>query len=566
MKTTESSRETEVLSSAKNAQLALAHRPSVRTSTRRLAQYAALAALTTVAVEAYSPPAYSCSFNNLTSCVTGPVKAVKSAAETTWNWVENQASGVGNWFKDQGLGIAQFAVRDIWGKLLFVFSCPYGKTSGVLIACFPDGSMQKGRITDALDFIAKDTRNTHTYVTVSGSSATPHNFQPSSFLPSRIAYILDGHSSVAQAYTRGAPPPDQQAVTTAIKTGMSAPMVFWPRAYSDLPTTVRLAGLLVHETDHTRFGYQHSCGDGADANEDGPYGTQIQYLAKLSRTGNPGRSLSAFDREGAWDEAVNRLGQICNSAARTRLWNTYLNSKMMAQIGVFRNGTWFVDRNSDGAWNSGDRSSSFGMTGDKPVVGTFNCQSQYNEVMVTRGSTWFWSRNNQEWDGGDSSFTYGSNPIPVMLNSRVVAFQDGAWLVDQNNNHVQDSGDSTYYFGQAGDLPVTGVWNPALGASSKIAVFRGGTWFLDFDGSNGWSGGDTAFDFGGPGDLPFAADFNTANAGFEVGVFRNGDWLIDFNGNHSWDGPEAGDKLLHFGQAGDVPVVAPLNWGPFTCP
>jgi hypothetical protein len=43
-----------------------------------------------------------------------------------------------------------------------------------------------------------------------------------------------------------------------------------------------------------------------------------------------------------------------------------------AEIGVFRQGTWYIDFNGSGGWEGtpgGDRIYTFGMAGDSPVTG-----------------------------------------------------------------------------------------------------------------------------------------------------------------------------------------------------
>lgn len=48
------------------------------------------------------------------------------------------------------------------------------------------------------------------------------------------------------------------------------------------------------------------------------------------------------------------------------------NGDGTVQIGVFRNGTWYLDADGNGAWEGGaDSILSFGMTGDSPVVGNW---------------------------------------------------------------------------------------------------------------------------------------------------------------------------------------------------
>jgi len=65
-----------------------------------------------------------------------------------------------------------------------------------------------------------------------------------------------------------------------------------------------------------------------------------------------------------------------DSKGATSGWSSGLAVTIMAsnvpdQIGVFRNGLWYLDYNSNRNWDpsSGDVSCWFGTSGDKPVAG-----------------------------------------------------------------------------------------------------------------------------------------------------------------------------------------------------
>jgi hypothetical protein len=235
-----------------------------------------------------------------------------------------------------------------------------------------------------------------------------------------------------------------------------------------------------------------------------------------------------------------------------------------AQIGVFRDGTWFLDANGDNAWNGEptDAVAYFGQAGDLPVASKrCNPAAQTKEILVTRGSSqWFGTANDFVWNGGDSSFVFGlsSGPMfPVILRDRIAAVVHGTggWLWDQNNNRVFDVGDLSFGYGVTGDLPVAGRWGS--GITEGPGIFRNGLWIVDSNNNFAMDGGDAQFSFGTSGDLPVVADFNPNVTGSEIAVFRSGTWFVDFNGNRTWDG---GDQTFYFGQAGDIPVVAIASW------
>ena len=93
-----------------------------------------------------------------------------------------------------------------------------------------------------------------------------------------------------------------------------------------------------------------------------------------------------------------------------------------SQIGVYRDGVWFLDYNGNQQFDDCemDRCIGFGLPGDDPITG--------------------------DWDGS------GTTKIGV--------YRDGGWFLDYNGNKQFDDceTDRCIGFGRAGDVPVTGVW------------------------------------------------------------------------------------------------------------
>jgi Tectonin domain len=294
-------------------------------SWNKLLPVAALSCAVIAGSSSYAKPAYSCSWTDPLSCFIGGGGVTPTPTPDIKGWIFNGADGIGNWFKNLGKGIGQFAVRDVWGNLITTFSCPFSTYGayGTTMACFSSGAMETNRVLGALDFIANDNRNDFTYVTMSGGTPVTHSFAPASFSIGRIAYIMNGYASEASLFNLYSQDANADASTIFVQTGTSAPVSVWPSAYQNYTTNAGLAGTLVHEADHTRFG-SHTCGSAADTYEDGPYGTEIQYLARIWRTGHPAFTLPALDRDLAWDKAVAKIGQLCDPGAQQRVWNKYL--------------------------------------------------------------------------------------------------------------------------------------------------------------------------------------------------------------------------------------------------
>jgi hypothetical protein len=130
-------------------------------------------------------------------------------------------------------------------------------------------------------------------------------------------------------------------------------------------------------------------------------------------------------------------------------------------LAVFRSGQWLVDYDGDHGWNdSKDRTFSFGLPSDLPVVG--------------------------DWDASGKL--------------RIGVFRNGSWLVDYDGDYQWNSSkDRVYNFGLPGDLPVVGDWDGS--GKLRIGVFRNGSWLVDYDGDYQWnSSKDRVYNFGLPGD------------------------------------------------------------------
>jgi hypothetical protein len=131
-------------------------------------------------------------------------------------------------------------------------------------------------------------------------------------------------------------------------------------------------------------------------------------------------------------------------------------------IGVYKDGTWYLDWNGNGAWDSGvDKICFLGAFGWMPFIGNWKATGN-SCIGVTNGQQWYLDGNG-----------------------------DGTW----------ESGvDETYSFGAFGWTPVLGDWNGD--GKTEIGVYQNGAWYLDFDGSGSWTAGDKTFNFGATGWKP----------------------------------------------------------------
>lgn len=110
------------------------------------------------------------------------------------------------------------------------------------------------------------------------------------------------------------------------------------------------------------------------------------------------------------------------------------NGDGVSNIGLFRDGTWYLDVDGNGRWseNADIYIERFGQAGDIPVVGDFN---------------------------GD-----GIDEIGV--------FSSGQWHLDSNGNRAIDAGDKSFELGGAGDVPVVADFNGD--GVDEVALYREG--------------------------------------------------------------------------------------------
>jgi YVTN family beta-propeller protein len=92
-----------------------------------------------------------------------------------------------------------------------------------------------------------------------------------------------------------------------------------------------------------------------------------------------------------------------------------------AKIGIYRDGTWYLDRNGNGDLDAPGTDGFIswgGVPGDLPVVGDWN-NSGSTKVGIYRDGTWYLDRNgNGSWDGcgTDACVSWGGVPgdVPVV--------------------------------------------------------------------------------------------------------------------------------------------------------
>jgi FtsP/CotA-like multicopper oxidase with cupredoxin domain len=226
----------------------------------------------------------------------------------------------------------------------------------------------------------------------------------------------------------------------------------------------------------------------------------------------------------AWDGTPNdKLNSFIPPVANgTPVWGDWDGSGT-SKIGIYKDGIWYVDLNGNGIWDGTptDAQYSFGIgiPNAIPVTGDWN-GSGPTKIGVYINGTWYLDLNgNGAWDGTptDARYSFGigvANAIPVTGDwtgtgtTKIGIYKTGSWYVDLNGNGAWDGTptDALYSFGGgiANAIPVTGDWTG--NGKTKIGIYTNGTWYSDLDGNGAWDGPsiDAQYLFGNgvPGAVP----------------------------------------------------------------
>ena len=203
------------------------------------------------------------------------------------------------------------------------------------------------------------------------------------------------------------------------------------------------------------------------------------------------------------------------------------------RIGLFCDGTWYLDMDGDNLFTGADRALNFGWAGVLPVVG--------------------------DWDNTG--------------RQRLGFFQNGLWFLDLVGDYVvrynprspcTTSDCPVIAMGGPGDYPIVGDF--ANDGHTRLGIVRYNHWLLDV---NGDYQADTNYNFGTQRDYYLFADWD--NSGTKrIGLFRSyqdqfgnidypsGWWFFDITGNNFLDSviyPCQPDRCVSYGIANDLPVV-----------
>ena len=200
-------------------------------------------------------------------------------------------------------------------------------------------------------------------------------------------------------------------------------------------------------------------------------------------------------------DVKSSLSGKINTSGRLNAYKAVLAAQRLNRpdkIGVYNNGSWYLDTNGDGAFNTGDSVYSFGLATWSPVLG--------------------------DWDGD------GKKEIGV--------YKDGSWYLDTNGDGAFNTGDSVYSFGLATWSPVVGDWDGD--GKTEIGVYKDGVWYLDTNGDGTFNTGDSVYSFGLATWTPVVGDWDGDDM-TEIGVYKDGVWYLDMNGDGTFN---TGDSCI----------------------
>jgi hypothetical protein len=280
----------------------------------------------------------------------------------------------------------------------------------------------------------------------------------------------------------------------------------------------------------------------------------------------------AFGTTAGWDFATG-IGTV-NAYNLVNNW-----PKRPAKIGVFYNGYWYLDTNMSWAWDGTPTDTlgifGVGLTGAIPVAGDWSGDGT-TKIGVFMNGTWYLDMNrNWQWDGQptDKMYSFGAGlpgAIPVVGDwngsgtTKIGIYSNGVWYLDMNGNGQWDGEptDKIAYFGAGlpGAVPVVGDWSGD--GKTEIGIYQQGYWYLDVNGNGQWDSQPAdqfrVFGVGLTNAVPVTGDWN-GDGKTEIGIYQQGYWYLDVNGNGQWDGQPADQfGVFGVGLTGAVPV--PGKW------
>ncbi len=210
-------------------------------------------------------------------------------------------------------------------------------------------------------------------------------------------------------------------------------------------------------------------------------------------------------------------------------------------------GSWSMSKASVGSV-TGLRSYYFGVPGDLPFVGDWNCDGIDTPGLYRQSDGYVYLRESNSQGIADIKFFFGiPGDMPVAGDFdgdgcdsvSIYRPSEGKFYIINrlgSNDGGLGSADYSFYFGVVGDTPFVGDFNGD--GVDTIGLHRASTGFVYFRNSNTTGVGEYEFYWGIPGDRVFAADWDK-DGDDTVGLFRPSNSTLYFRnsntpGNAEW--------------------------------
>jgi hypothetical protein len=140
----------------------------------------------------------------------------------------------------------------------------------------------------------------------------------------------------------------------------------------------------------------------------------------------------------------------------------------VSKLGIFEGGHWFLDKKNprDSGPHTAAATYTYGGNGDLPVAANWNRTGAAEQIGVYRRGTWYVDSNGDGiFESTDATYIFGSpDDFPVTgnwsgISGRRIGVMTplGQWYLDVNGDHAFTRPfDLMVHFGQLGDLPVVG--------------------------------------------------------------------------------------------------------------
>jgi hypothetical protein len=190
----------------------------------------------------------------------------------------------------------------------------------------------------------------------------------------------------------------------------------------------------------------------------------------------------------------------------------------ISDIGVYRDGTWFIRRSSDEGltttvWG--------GAPQDIPVPADYDGDGK-TDIALYRDGTWFIRRSS---DNQEPVVIWGGAPQDIPLprdydgdgKTDIALYRDGTWFIRRSSDNQEPV---VVWGGAPQDIPVPADYDGD--GKTDIALYRDGTWFIRRSSDNQepvvvWGGA--------PQDIPVPGDYD-GDGKTDIAVYRDGTWFI----------------------------------------